>query len=184
MIAVFVAVAFRLDNLSMQRWLPALLATIPASAAAYAVELSPVLHHAELADALTWGTRLAETTPDAGQPFFTRVWAVPSRTGECGGTVASCPDVRLYMAVSSGDLGDPPTLYELPPAKGWTFLGWDATTRRTSAAATGFSIATALPDANVDNEARMAWRSTIYKVSVSPSSGTVVIEVARADTGR
>lgn len=162
-------------------WLPVLVVALAASTVAHASGLHPVRNRAGLAAALAWGTQLAETGPGAGQPYFVRVWAVPSQMNECDGPVASCPDIRLYVAVSGGDLGDSPALYELPPAKDWTFLGWDNSASTEAPSFSRFSIGTALPEANVSAEARMAWRSTVYRVSISPSTGTFTTERARPE---
>ncbi|MEW5834899.1 MAG: hypothetical protein AB1832_07570 [Pseudomonadota bacterium] len=145
---------------------------------ARAAELRPVPGHPKLAEALSWGTRLAETDPVADQPDFVRLWAVPMTIDECSGTVDSCPDVRLYIALTSGDLGDRPTLYELPPAKGWAFLGWDKPPSPNIAGNTRFSIATALPDDQISDTARAHWKPTVYRVTVNLERGTFTTETA------
>jgi hypothetical protein len=109
--------------------------------------------------------------PSMDQPYFVRVYAVPAYVGECGGSVSSCPDVRLYLTVSSGDLGETPRLYRLPDAKGWEFKGWSKPAQgRTGTQA--FTLLTTLPESNIEQSARKAWRAAKYQVVVGPSSVT------------
>lgn len=101
--------------------------------AAQCADLMPV-KDARLATVLALSEEISPRPPAADQPLFVRVYAAPDTIGECGGNVASCPDVRLFIAVSSGDLGETPVLYELPAAKGWEFVGWDRPTPSTGQA--------------------------------------------------
>jgi hypothetical protein len=165
------------------RRIPLLLLALTVGAIAQAAELHPVRKHPRLAEALSWGTQLAETDPAAGQPYFARLWAVPTTIAECDGPVESCPDVRLYIALTSGDLGEDPTLYELPLAKGWAFLGWDKPPSPNIAGNTRFSIATALPDDQISDAARARWKPTVYRVTVNLERGTFTTETAGSGAG-
>lgn len=143
----------------------------PLVAAAH--ELTPV-DKPELATVLGLLEELATTPPISDQPYVIRVYAAPTGVYECGGTVASCPDVRLLVTVSYGDLGETPVLYQLPMQKGWEFGGWSnpPTTGHTRMA--GFIVRTTLPDANIDPAARNAWRPHEYRVLISPESASYV----------
>lgn len=134
---------------------------------ASSAELVPV-KDSRLATALGLSEEISPRGHAADQPYFVRVFAAPVVIGECGGTVASCPDVRLYVAVSAGDLGEVPVLYELPAAKGWEFSGWDKPVALNGKAMAGFTVKTVLPESNVEATARNAWRSRACRVFVSP----------------
>lgn len=116
-----------------------------------------------------------EISPKSGAielPLFVRVYAAPIAIGECDGDVASCPNVRLFVTVSSGDLGEKPVLYELPAAKGWEFMGWEKPGASGGQTRVGFTVRTALPESNVDPSARKAWRPKACRVFVSPKSAS------------
>ncbi len=128
----------------------------------------------ELATVLGLLEELATTKPDSDQPHIVRIYAVPTRIGECGGAVSSCPDVRLFFTVSVGDLGEEPVLYQLPVAKGWEFAGWTSPVTKGNTSMSSFMLRTTLPDANVALAARKAWRSQEYRVLVSPAAASYV----------
>lgn len=134
---------------------------------ASSADLTPV-QDSRLATALGLSVEISSKAPAAEQPYFVRVFAAPVVIGECGGTVSSCPEVRLYVAVSAGDLGEVPVLYELPAAKGWEFSGWDKSVTLNGKAMVGFTVKTALPETNVEASARNAWHSKVCQVLVSP----------------
>jgi hypothetical protein len=128
----------------------------------------------ELATVLGLLEELATTPPSSDQPYIVRIYAVPTGVYECGGTVASCPDVRLFVTVSSGDLGETPALYQLPAQKGWEFKGWSGQSAKGDSRMAGFTVRSTLPPANIDLEARTAWRAREYRVLVSPESASYV----------
>lgn len=140
---------------------------------ALAHDLAPVKQH-ELASVLGLLEELTTAPPAPEQPYIVRIFAAPSEVGECGGTVESCPDVRLFITVSSGDLGEMPVLYQLPVSKGWEFSGWSAPTSAGHAPMAGFVLRTSLPGANIEPSARKAWRSQEYRVLVSPASASYI----------
>jgi len=151
--------------------LPTLFALATAAAAANAADLTPV-PRPELATVLGLSEELARTPADAGQSYIVRVFAAPVAIGECGGPVVSCPQVRLLIAVSSGDLGERPTLFELPAQKGWEFVGWSAPAASGRKPVVEFTVRSVLPEANVSSSARAAWRSRTYRVRVTPESAS------------
>jgi hypothetical protein len=63
---------------------------------ASARDLAPV-KKPELATVLGLLDELATTPPSSGQPYIVRIYAAPTSVYECGGTVDSCPDVRLFV---------------------------------------------------------------------------------------
>jgi hypothetical protein len=128
----------------------------------------------ELAAVLGFLDELATTPPGSDQPYIVRVYAVPTRNGECDGTVASCPDVRLLVSVSNGDLGESPVLYQLPLQKGWEFQGWVHAAPEGRIPMAGFVVRTTLPDANIEPAARRVWHAQEYRVSVGPESASYV----------
>jgi len=128
----------------------------------------------ELATVLGLQQELALTTPRPEQPFFVRIYSAPVDNYECGGTVDSCPDVRLFVTVSFGDLGETPALFELPPEKGWEFTGWVTPSGAGVDRMASFTLRTAIPEANIDLEARRTWRAAEYSVLVSPGSASYV----------
>jgi hypothetical protein len=139
---------------------------------ASASDLVPV-KKPELAAVLGLLEVLATTPPDSNQPYIVRVYAAPTSVNECDGTVGSCPDVRLFVTVSNGDLGETPVLYQLPMQKGWEFKGWVSPVAKGGRMAS-FTVRTTLPEANIELAARKAWRSVEYRVFVSPESASYV----------
>jgi hypothetical protein len=123
--------------------------------------------------ATTLGLLEEISTADSGHPYFVRVFAVPEAVLECGGTIQSCPNVKLYITFSTGDLGDPPVLFQLPSSKGWEFMGWSRPTEVEGVATVGFTVRTALPGSNIEEQARKTWRPRVYSVQLSPASATV-----------
>jgi hypothetical protein len=140
---------------------------------ASARDLAPV-KNPELATVLGLLDELATTPPDSDQPYIVRIYAAPTGVYECGGTVASCPDVRLFITVSYGDLGETPVLYQLPMQKGWEFRGWASQVANGPIRMASFTVRTTLPDANIEPAAREAWHSQEYRVVLSPESASYV----------
>ena len=136
---------------------------------AFAGTLSPSKNQ-YLATTLGLLEQLASAAPD--QPYFVRVFAVPEAVLECGGTVNSCPNVKLYITVSTGDLGEPPVLFQLPASKGWEFVRWSKPVKVNGTPVVGFTVRTALPGANIETQARKSWHPRVYQVQVSPASAT------------
>ncbi len=66
-----------------------------------AAQLQPVAKP-ELATVLGLLEELTPATQHSEQPFIVRIYAAPEQISECDGSVASCPDVRLFFTVSSG----------------------------------------------------------------------------------
>ncbi len=132
------------------------------------------LEKPELATVLGLHEELASTTPRSEQPYFVRVFSVPVGVYECGGSVESCPNVRLFVTVSFGDLGETPALFELPAQKGWEFVGWVTSSGSGEQRMASFKLRTTLPEANIDLVARRAWTAEEYSVLVSPGSASYV----------
>jgi len=116
-----------------------------------------------MAYALAYGSEIANNLELPNNGHLVRVFAVPSVIGECGGVLDSCPDWRLLITVSTGDLYDDPLLFELPMAKGWRFVSWDTSSESKKAV---FQVETQIPGSNLNQEARKAWRPTNYRVSI------------------
>jgi hypothetical protein len=148
-----------------------LLCTLPLAASSH--ELLRV-KDVKLATVLGLLEQLATTPPTSDQPHIVRIYAVPDFVGECGGVVSTCPDVRLFIAVSNGDLGEVPALYQLPRQKGWEFVGWSPPTKGGQVQESSFVVRSALPESNIDPASRAAWRPTEYHVRVSPSAASYV----------
>ncbi|KGI79238.1 hypothetical protein [Oleiagrimonas soli] len=137
-----------------------------------AADLPPSTDH-RLATILGLAQEIAATDGRSEQPYRVRIYAIPDAIEECAGSVASCPDVRLFVSVSSGDLGETPSLYVLPPRKGWTFLHWEPPqTQRDGAPVTIFRVRTALPEANIDAAARAGWKPETFRIMVGTSGGS------------
>jgi len=138
--------------------------------------LKPV-RNADLTLALNYQNELASSYDRRDAAYNVRVYEVATFIGECGGTVRSCPDVDLYIAVSESDLGAEPALYRLPRAKGFEFVGWLASCPpRGDDPMMGVLVRTTLPEANIDETERGKWVSTEYQVCVSPRAATFSAE--------
>ncbi|MEE4245196.1 MAG: hypothetical protein V2I33_07280 [Kangiellaceae bacterium] len=87
---------------------------------------------------------------------------------ECGGTYESCPNARLFITSSSGDLYETPHLYELPKSKGWAFVSSQDFEHHFY-----ITIKTTLKHANVSIESRRQWRSQSYTLKVSKYDGMI-----------
>ncbi len=85
---------------------------------------------------------------------------------ECGGPYESCPNARLFITSTMGDLGEPPLLYELPKSKGWKIISTEHKEK-------GLHIIlnTTLNHANVSAESRAKWKSKMYVVRISSDTG-------------
>ena len=153
----------------MVRLLAILAFAFPVVSAAH--DLAP-LHEPELASVLGLLEELAITPVGSSQPYIVRVYAAPTVVGECGGTVVSCPDVRLFITVANGDLGETPVLYQLPLQKGWQFKAWSQPLTVAGTPMASFVVRTALPSANIDPANRKDWRAVEYRVLVSPTSAS------------
>lgn len=140
---------------------------------AIAHDLAPV-DKPELATVLGLLDELATTPLASDQPYIVRIYAAPTSVGECGGTVASCPDVRLFITASYGDLEETPVLYQLPTQKGWEFKGWASPVTSGHTRMASFIVRTTLPETNIDLAARKAWRPQEYRVLISPESASYV----------
>jgi len=124
-----------------------------------ASELKP-LQDANLSTILGFLDELETTPRDSDQLYFVRAFAAPVELGECGGRISSCPDVRLYISASTGDLGDVPKLFVLPPAKGWEFVDWE----KAKGDAVGLILRTAIPSNNIDPAERKLWHPLVYHI--------------------
>jgi len=138
-------------------------------------DLAPV-NKPELAAVLGLLDELATTPASSDQPYIVRVYAAPVSVGECDGTVASCPNVRLFITVSNGDLGEVPVLYQLPLQKGWLFVGWSRPVTVGRIQMASLVLRTTVPGSNIEPAARNAWRSQTYRVLVSPASSSYVVQ--------
>jgi hypothetical protein len=151
------------------KYFAALILLLPAITSAR--DLVP-LKSQSLATTLGFLEELTPRPPRVDQPYFVRVFAVPTEVGECGGEVSTCPDVKLYITVSNGDLGETPVLYQLPTSKGWEFVGWTKPTKTGQTSLLGFKLRTTLPESNISPAARKAWRAREYRLLVSTESAS------------
>ena len=151
------------------KYLAALILLLPAIT--WARDLVP-LKSQSLATTLGFVEELTPTPPNVDQPYFVRVFAIPTENGECGGDVSTCPDVKHYVTVFNGDLGERPVLYQLPTSKGWEFVGWTKPSKAGQTPLMGFKLRTTLPGSNISPEARKAWRPREYRVVVSAASAS------------
>lgn len=90
---------------------------------------------------------------------------------ECGGTFESCPNSRLFIVTSMGDLGEAPLLYELPKSK-----GWKVSSNELVSGERHLTLVTTLDHANVSMESRSKWQSKTYKIRVSADYGMLYTE--------
>jgi len=90
---------------------------------------------------------------------------------ECGGTWQSCPNARLFITSSMGDLYETPLLYELPKAKGWRFIHAAETEHELV-----LTLFTTLQHANVSAQSRKEWPFKKYTLRVSKYDGTITVE--------
>ena len=125
----------------------------------------------ELTRVLSNGSALAsKISIRDGVVHTIRILAVPDAIGKCSSSIESCPDWRLYFTVSTDDLCDEPSLYQLPLAKGWVFDSW---LDNPDPYTTEFRVLTSLPDANIDAKARESWSQRSYQVTVTQEGVTV-----------
>lgn len=97
-------------------------------------------------------------------PYEVRVISAPVRIGECWGTIDSCPNERLIITASTGDLGSTPGVFELPVSKGWEFvkvLGFKGVDENK---VIGIELKTILRGANIETAERANWQSLVYTV--------------------
>jgi hypothetical protein len=151
----------------------ALLCLLPISS--YCEELRTV-ENKELAFALGASTVLLDNSNDNNTPFHFKVITVPVAIDECWGTIESCPDQKLYITVSTGDLNDTPSLYQLPVAKNWDVVESLGSRVIKGQRQIGIKIKTMLPTANIKIEERQKWRPTTYKVWLSEYAAVVETE--------
>jgi len=85
---------------------------------------------------------------------------------ECGGTFESCPNSRLFIVSSMGDLGEAPLLYELPKSKGWKVSSNEIVNGERH-----LTLITTLEHSNVSMKSRSKWQSKTYKIRVSADYG-------------
>lgn len=134
------------------------------------VPLHP-LEQTDLAIALAYQEEIANTGDMGGVPLFVRVHSVQPVLAECQGSAASCPDVFLYITGSEGDLYEIPSLFRLPPARGWEFVRWQSKCETPSGEhGVGLVVRTALPGSNVSREERVSWTPRTYEVCVGMAS--------------
>ncbi len=87
---------------------------------------------------------------------------------ECGGTYQSCPNARLFIVVTPGDLNEPPLLYELPKSKGWELISTESSEQYLTVV-----ISTTLNHANISQQSRSEWAPQIYRLQISTFNGSV-----------
>lgn len=131
-----------------------------------AAALTPV--QSELATVLGFGEELARSPQEA--VLFVRVFAVPLENTECE-RISSCPDVRLLIAVSNGDQGEKPVLFELPLEKGWVFVGWLSPSDKDERKV-GLKLKTTFPGENIGAEEVKSWKPREYRVWVGEDRAT------------
>ena len=92
---------------------------------------------------------------------FVQVIQTWESISECSGTYQSCPNARLFILVSTGDLYEPPGLYELPKSKGWEVVdSWETEHEKY------IRLQTTMQHANVSEKSRSSWVGKTYKVAV------------------
>ena len=139
------------------------------------------VRNADLAVALTYHREISDKSSRPRSAYRIRVFQVPTSLGECGGQIDSCPDVILYLTVSAGDLDETPSLFRLPPAKGWAFVGWLTTCPSMSGVQqSGFRVRTTLPGANIAPSERSRWVAEAYGVCADMASGSFSVGVAES----
>lgn len=130
--------------------------------------------------ALTYGVEIANSDSAPTSFPYVRIYAVPEVIGECWGALESCPDWRLYIAISMGDLYEEPFLFKFPfESKGWKFEGWQITDEPQTVI---FRVTTVLPGTNLDSEVRSDWKPEIFQIAVTPN-GPIVTIVLDEDEG-
>lgn len=87
---------------------------------------------------------------------------------ECSGPWQSCPNSRLFISSSMGDLHESPLRFELPTAKGWRVMQTTETENELVV-----SLLTTLPDTNVSAKSRKEWSLKKYNLQISKSDGTI-----------
>ena len=120
----------------------------------------------DLAMILGAGNKIFESEPMSTLPVLIRAYTSPAYIGECWGKIESCPDVRLFITVTTGELYDVPQLYELPKEKGWKYVSHSAPNK----GKVQLVFVTTLPGANIDQKARNAWMAKKYTITVGNTS--------------
>lgn len=101
-------------------------------------------------------------------PITVKVIQTWEEISECDGLYDSCPNARLYISSSVGDLYEKPHLYQLPIAK-----GWKVTSSKVTEHFLFIGVNTTLEHANVSLVSRRRWKSTFYEVKISRYDGSV-----------
>ncbi len=99
-------------------------------------------------------------------PIFVSAIRSYKEIGECWGKIDSCPDSRLLIVTSMGDLYEDPQLYELPVSKGWEFVSSDVTENRELI----IVVKSVLPSANIDLIERGSWKGKTYTLTFRADS--------------
>jgi hypothetical protein len=86
-------------------------------------ELAAVKNH-ELANVLVNFEVVAEAKFPESKGMYVRVIKVQDQ-GECDGSLESCPQSILYIAVSSYDEAPDQKVFQTPKGYNWKFDGWD-----------------------------------------------------------
>lgn len=129
------------------------------------------INNKELAYALGASSIISSNENEPNTPFNFRVFVVPTEINECWGKIESCPDHKLFITVTTGDIYDTPSLYQLPTAKGWDVV--ESLGTRNGRREIGLKIQTMLPSANINIEERQKWEPAIYHVWLSEYSATI-----------
>jgi hypothetical protein len=135
---------------------------------AAAADLQPI-QKSELASVLGLVQEISGKAAENKSGYSVRVFSAPVAIGECGGSVKSCPEIRLFISVASGDLGEVPALYELPSSTGWEFAGW---LPPSASRASVFMLRTTLPESNIQQKARAQWRSRSYIINATTEAAS------------
>ena len=97
---------------------------------------------------------------------FVRIIESSKEIMECDGTFESCPNSRLFLIYSMGDLGEAPLLYELPQSKGWKLLSTKIVNDELS-----ILIETTLEHVDISQESRDKWKSKTYSIKAMADYG-------------
>lgn len=130
----------------MKKWLACILVVV--SGVCFGAEAKRVQDNH-----LIWALISAETVAERGP---VKVIKVSEALNDCE-SIASCPNVRLYVLIVEGDEDETPAVYALPDAKGWTFGKW---------LANGFAVTTTFPDHNIPPVERKSFHPVEYSVTI------------------
>jgi hypothetical protein len=99
-------------------------------------------------------------------PIYVTVIQSYEEIGECWGKIDSCPNSRLSIITSMGDLYEAPQLYVLPVSKGWEFVSRNITGNGELI----IKVKTVLPSNNIEPKERESWIGKTYNLKFRADS--------------